>query len=783
MKNRGSKVFFVLIMLFILSYQSMGQGFPQQWQLLNGHELNIGKEYAKGIYFDSTILRMDITISTPNYLTVLKNNYASKTNIPVSITYNGITYDSVGLRFKGQTSYSAIQNDTNKKKSLSIEMDAYKAGQDLEGYNTLNLNNMYEDRAFMKEYIYCNLAKKHIPASKANYVEVYVNNNNWGLYINVQQLNKDFYKEWYLNNDGSNFRADKPAGTPGGAGWGDGTAALNDKGTDTNTYKQYYVLKSSSLTNPWTELVKVCQQLGGVTSGNYQYLDTLLDIDKALWFLATENIFTDDDGYIYKGKMDYYIYQDQVSKRFALQEFDGNSCFWSQFNTSWTPFQNATNVNYPLITKLMAIPSLRQRYIAHYKELLNTSFDTTQLISYINWNKARIDPYIQVDPKKIYTYAQFNTEIGTLRGLIKARKNYLNSNSEIAGYAKVTLSNLTHKVNNVLWARPTATESAIVNCQVASTNGINTVNLYYSTDIVGRFISTTMYDDGTHNDGAANDGLYGATIPPAPGGNWVRYYVEGIANNTAKSAAYLPVGAEHDVFTYLVYPTVVSDAPIVINEVMASNTTYVADAAGEFDDWIELYNKSNTAVDISGYTLTDNDLIPTKFKIPANTIMQPNSYLIIWADENGSQGNLHASFKLSSTGETVSLLNTQKEIINTVTYGQQVTDSGFARIPNGTGNFVIKNPTYNANNQSSVGIDNVNMPTASMEIYPNPTTDKALIRMYNNDKASFVEIYSTTGQLIQQLPYASAVQISTAAWSKGTYIVRCGGMSKLLKVE
>ena len=67
-----------------------------------------------------------------------------------------------------------------------------------------------------------------------------------------------------------------------------------------------------------------------------------------------------------------------------------------------------------------------------------------------------------------------------------------------------------------------------------------------------------MYDDGAHNDGAANDGTYGATIPGHTGGTWVRYYIEAVANNSANSVSYLPVGAEHECIRLLGYSTTIN---------------------------------------------------------------------------------------------------------------------------------------------------------------------------------------------------------------------------------
>ncbi|MBP7476901.1 MAG: lamin tail domain-containing protein [Chitinophagales bacterium] len=67
---------------------------------------------------------------------------------------------------------------------------------------------------------------------------------------------------------------------------------------------------------------------------------------------------------------------------------------------------------------------------------------------------------------------------------------------------------------------------------------------------------------------------------------------------------------------------------VVINEIMASNTSIVKDNAGEFDDWIELYNTSNSAFDLSGFYLTDSSGDLKKWKIKKGTIIPAKGYAI-----------------------------------------------------------------------------------------------------------------------------------------------------------
>lgn len=776
--------------LLLGGYGALAQDFPEQMALSSdGHRLQIGKEYIEGFYEDSVIQIVRFDFPQANYWNLMTQNYQSKTEIPATVTINGEVFDSVGIRFKGNTSYMNVQN--SQKKSFNVSLDSWIDGQDIDGYNTLNFNNSFEDESFLREVVFLHQIRKHIPASKGNFIRLNINGANWGLYPNVQQLNQDFYKEWFLSNDGTNWRADAPSTGGGGGGpqWGDGTAALNYLGADTALYQSKYTLKSSTTANPWADLVAVCDKLNNTPSANLEaVLNDYMDVDRTLWFLASEIAFCDDDSYIYKGKMDYYVYREAETGRTIPQEFDGNSSFYTQGVTSWGPFYNANKVNYPLLNKLLAVPALRQRYLAHMRTIIAEELDTASFNATIDKYKAMIDTVVQNDNKKIYTYNQFGTEVTALKTFVRNRRNYLLTNTEVAQIAPV-ISAASHTVAGLEWARPDANQDVQVTTAVTSSGGISAVNLYYSANIVGKFTKLTMYDDGIHNDGASGDGTYGATIPGQAGATWVRYYVEAVSNNAAKSVSYMPAGAEHDVFVYLTKPVHAADSSVIINEVMASNSGAAADNAGEYDDWIELYNRSNQTVDISGYIVTDNDLNLEKFEVPANTLLAPDSYLIVWADEDKSQGDFHANFKLSASGEHLMLLNANKEIVDEVTYTQQVTDSGYARVPNGTGAFKIQWHTFNANNTTlqdttTTAIKEVKADVA-MHLYPNPSNSNLHILLSGDgaDEHVRVEITNMLGQSVQQLSYQSHITVNTGEWAEGMYLVRYGNITKRLVVQ
>lgn len=131
---------------------------------------------------------------------------------------------------------------------------------------------------------------------------------------------------------------------------------------------------------------------------------------------------------------------------------------------------------------------------------------------------------------------------------------------------------------------------------------------------------------------------------------------------------------------------------------MAVNYTTQADQNGEFDDWIELANKCDLQLNLSGYYLSDSKSKLNKWRFPAGTTIPGRGYLIIWADGDTLQSGLHASFKLSAEGEKIYFVTPDLLIIDKVEYPAQSEELAYARNPDACGNFVWQTPTYSLSN-------------------------------------------------------------------------------------
>ncbi|MCB9208413.1 MAG: CotH kinase family protein [Ignavibacteriales bacterium] len=163
-------------------------------------------------------------------------------------------------------------------------------------------------------------------------------------------------------------------------------------------------------------------------------------------------------------------------------------------------------------------------------------------------------------------------------------------------------------------------------------------------------------------------------------------------------------------FLLLFFAPDIHSQSLYINEFMASNVTAVPEIIDfdDYSDWIEIYNDSTSAINISGYYLTDNLNDPTKWQIPDNTVINAKSYFVFWADGNDNYPNnnsityYHTNFNLSKDGEEIGLFSPDGELIDSVIFDVQISDISFGRNGDGDSNWVFfGEPTFNNTNNTN----------------------------------------------------------------------------------
>lgn len=439
-----------------------------------------------------------------------------------------------------------------------------------------------------------------------------------------------------------------------------------------------------------------------------------------------------------------------------------------------------------MVEKLLAVPTYKKRYLAHYKTILSEMITSGTYSTDAAAMQTLILASVTADVNKFsyQTLSNFTANLSTtdvsssgntapgLTGLMSARATYLNGLADFTNTQPVIASIAS------LPASPVVGGNVTVTANVTNTT-VTEVYLGYRIARNDIFVKVKMYDDGAHGDGAASDNVYGATIPVL--GAEVQYYI--YAEN-ANVGMFSPARAEYEYYKIAATFEPIKAGELTVNEIMASNTKTVTDASGKYEDWFELYNNTSKTLSLEDLYATDDNTNKLKWKFPSGTTIAPGGYLIVWADGDLTEPGVHADFKFSTSGESCVLSYASGDVVDSVTFGAQISDSSYSRIPNGTGSFVIKDPTYNGNNEWAASIKAINEQSTTLRIFPNPVSSTLNIV---DEKVSIetVEVYDMLGHKIISNNYSNQnnVSIDLSEYANGMNLLFVNKESKIKVIK
>ena len=237
LKSKSYYSFFLCLIIFSLS-------FNLQSQTLFNYSPQGLYDGSGGIYEKDSLRTLYVNFHDPNYHSILQSSFFTNPSyrIPASITLGDITLDSVGVRYKGNSTFCMPNDNGVPKVPYNLDMNYWISGQKLLGYKKLKLANAWMDATFQKEYIASKIYRKYLPSPEVNLMKLNVQGNYLGLYVNTESINKQFAKKHFDYDDGALFKCDDSGmfcdttGTPPG-----GYAGLTWYGSSDSTlyYSSY----------------------------------------------------------------------------------------------------------------------------------------------------------------------------------------------------------------------------------------------------------------------------------------------------------------------------------------------------------------------------------------------------------------------------------------------------------------------------------------------------------------------------------------------------------------
>jgi spore coat protein CotH len=687
--------------------------------LLSGHK----SLFAQTNFYDvDSIREIKLYFDQPNWDYILDSLYVEGNEerlVATSIIIDGTQLDSVGVRYKGYSSVSV----NRKKNPFNIKLD-YINNQNYNNIEKIKLSNVIQDPSFLREVLSYEIARKYMPASLANYTNLYINDTLWGVYSNIEAVDDEFLQKHFGSSDNTLFKCN-PENLDL---YGENSNLNNSLGTDSTSYYPYYALKSD---NGWADLYNLIDTLNTYTDS----IENILNVDRTLWMHAFNYALINFDSYVGYAQ-NYYLYKDNngrfnpilwdLNQSFASYRLADASIHYNGFTIAeaktMDPLLHYNNVSVlprPLMRNLFNNDRYRKMYLAHMRTIMEENFDNQDYVARATAMYNLIDVHVQNDTNKFYTYADYQNNLTStvsdlvdypgITDLMDARSTYLNNYPGFQGSPNI--SNITSSPINL-----SIGDSVWINVKVTNASAVILAYRFSNSDL---FTKVDMIDDGNHYDGIAGDSIYGFKIENI--GHTVEYYL--YAENDS-SGRFSPARAAYEYYELNI------EGSVVLNELCATNSSIWTDEQGQYEDWIELYNNTSSPISLNGYYMSDDNLDLTKWMFPDTTIA-PYGFLIVWADKDVLDPGLHADFKLSAGGESVYLSDSFGNLIDEISFGTQ-TDGNitYGRIPNGIGPWEYVNSSFNDVNLWPVGIEEVVITKESdFIVYPNPASGTVTLKV------------------------------------------------------
>lgn len=319
-------------------------------------------------------------------LQTMFDNAANEEYVMCNVVYNGQHIKNVGIRPKGNSSLISIVISDSNRYSFKLDFNEYVKNQSLLGITKINLNNNSGDSSMMREYLSYELSEYlGLATPRTTYVALYINNEYFGLYLAVENVDENFVRENFDNGYGNLYKPEEGTGDD-----------LNYIDNDPTSYNGLG-LQTNSETGNKDDIIEMMRI---VAEGSDEEIEKVLDIDSFLKYYALCMATVNLDSII--GRMDHNYYLYNNNGKFTMIPWDFNLSF-SGFgfigSGSDTPVDEITKFDdRPIITRLLSIEENLERYHSYLKEIIDNYMNVDHFNKRVEEVRQMINEYVAKDP-------------------------------------------------------------------------------------------------------------------------------------------------------------------------------------------------------------------------------------------------------------------------------------------------------------------------------------------------------------------------------------------------
>lgn len=416
---------------------------------------------AENPFITDRVVTVRIVMKETDWTACQKNPLAEQ-YVPADFWFEGELVPDVAVRPKGNSSLRQAASSRSPRFSLKVDFNLFNRARNFRGLKKVNLNNGWSDPTFIRERLgYELFAQMGIPTPRSSFVDLWINDTHLGVYTMVEQIDKTFLQQHFADATGNLY---KPAVMAAALDWteadleeqrdGWGITEPQDTSLDINLgggnlrdimqaleqepavgeaptprpprppgmllpgqprdYLEAMGLKTNENNPDHSALLHFLDVLNNEPDETFPAeIEKVLDVDKALRFIAVSALIVHLDNYIGLGH-NYYLYE--VDGRFTIIPWDLNMAFGT-FNYS---IDRQGLINFyideptggpvaerPLVKRLLSHQPYLDAYHGYLESLLDGPFSVDVMESRIDQLADLIRSFVKADKLKFTSTRDF----------------------------------------------------------------------------------------------------------------------------------------------------------------------------------------------------------------------------------------------------------------------------------------------------------------------------------------------------------------------------------------
>jgi len=423
--------------------------------------------------FGDEILTIDIRVDENEWQEML-DNAIGKEYISADLVINGKSFNTVGIRTKGNSSLSQVVGmDDSDRYSINFKFSYYVEGQTCYGLDTFCINNLLGDNTYMKDYLSYDIMKYiGVETPLMNYASVTVNGEDFGFYLALERYEKSFLDRVYDTSGGQLYSVkttmgqgeavDRKTGqddADSGANRQPGAGGQRPQGNQETLENDDAGSQSEQLDNPNGGMGGFPMGgIGGRGGGDLVYVDDNIssygsifnnaqsqknsdkdkqrvitaiknlnegtnleqyfDVDEILRYLAAHTVVVNLDSYTSGMAQNYYIYE--RDGKITVLPWDYGLAFGGFQSDSAsdvvnfpidTPVSGVSMEDRPLINKLLEVPEYKDKYHEYLRQIVDGYFVSGVFAETVMALDTKINNYVKNDVSAFATYEEYEASL------------------------------------------------------------------------------------------------------------------------------------------------------------------------------------------------------------------------------------------------------------------------------------------------------------------------------------------------------------------------------------